>query len=138
MSSGKFWRRSGWVKPLTSAKALAAHPLNQIEQVHPDIENDAALRRVFAPRRAHGQAGGALQRDRREAPEASRGHNLSGASNGRIEADLMRDAQNDPGRLTGVDHVAGVRRAHGERLFAQNMFAATRRRQHSLVMHVVG
>ena len=107
-------------------KRLAGHPLDQVEQMHADVEYDAALRVVEPPGLARGIRRAALERHLGETPEPARAHDFARAHDRRVETDLVGDAQDDAGFTTRGDHLARVLHGHGERLFAQHVLLRAR------------
>src|SRR5262245_30483284 len=89
-------------------EVLAAHPWDQVEQMYPYVENDAALRKVLAPRRPRFQAGSAFDGERGEPSEPPGAHDLAHMPDGGIEPKLVRDAQDHAGVAAGSDHLARV------------------------------
>ena len=105
--------------------------------MHPDVENDAALRGVLAPRGPRPQARSALNGNRREPPESTGADDLTGTPNGRIEAELVTDAQDHASVAAGGGHLAGVRHRHRKRLLAQHMLLSSCSREHGGMMQGV-
>src|SRR5918999_2970035 len=105
--------------------------------MHPHIKNDAALRKILAPRRPRSQAGGALDGERGEPSEPPGAYDLARAHDGRVEAELVGDAQDHAGVVAGSDHLTRMRHTQRERLLAQYVLLPARGSEHGGVMQRV-
>src|SRR5262245_8773223 len=118
-------------------EVLAAHPLNQVEQMHPHVEDDAALRDVQAPRRPRSYGRGAFEGERHEPSEPPGTHDLARPHGGCVEAELMGDAQDHAGVAAGGNHLTRLRYVYGEWLLAQHVLPAACGGEHGRMMQRV-